>query len=76
MKFLKSNSSRWLKERIHMFAWQPGYAAFSVSHSKQQDVRTYVREQEAHHRKHDFEAEFVGLLRKNEIQFDERLWAS
>lgn len=72
--FLKANSSGWLKKRIRGFAWQPGYAAFTVSQSKRTEVRQYVRTQEQHHRRHAFEDEYVGLLRKNEIEFAERLW--
>lgn len=74
VKFLKSNSSRWLKTKSNPhFSWQAGYAAFSVSQSKRDAVLTYIRGQEEHHRHHEFEGEYVGLLKKNEIEFDERL---
>jgi REP element-mobilizing transposase RayT len=74
VKFLKANSSRWLRKANRGFAWQLGYAAFSVSQSKRQEVLTYIREQEEHHRRHRFEDEYIGLLKKNEIEFEERIW--
>ena len=52
------------------FAWQKGYAAFSVSASNIAAVERYVRSQEQHHRKMTFEDEFVGFLRKHGIAFD------
>ncbi len=75
VKFLKSNSSRWLKTNaVRSFAWQSGYGAFSVSQSKRQEILVYIRGQEDHHRRHRFEDEYIGLLKKNEIAFEESLW--
>ena len=73
---LKSNSSRWIRSRFGShFAWQSGYAAFSVSKSVQEAVTTYIENQEQHHKRVDFESEYVSLLKKNEIKFDnDRLW--
>ena len=67
---IKSNSSRWANEEGHSFAWQDGYAAFSVSASNVAAVVRYIENQEAHHRKIGFEAEFVALLRKHGVEFD------
>jgi REP element-mobilizing transposase RayT len=67
---LKANSSRWMKERVHDFAWQSGFGAFSVSASQIPVVKAYIRDQEMHHRKRSFEDEFVTLLRKSGIAFD------
>lgn len=76
VKFLKSNSSRWLKNKTDAhFAWQAGYAAFSVSQSQRDKVLNFIRGQESHHRHHEFEDEYIGLLKKNEIDFDDRLWS-
>jgi REP element-mobilizing transposase RayT len=63
---LKANSSRWASEEGHKFAWQQGYAAFSVSASVIPVVIRYIRNQE----KMDFDAEFVALLKKHGIEFD------
>jgi len=67
MKKLKGGSSKWIGEQ---FAWQQGYGAFSVAPSQLGVVREYIRNQEAHHRKRDFEAEFLALLRACGVDYD------
>lgn len=76
MRFVKANSSKWATKRFDKsFAWQTGYGAFSVSRSGVPNVIKYIEEQETHHRKFDFRKEFLALLRKYEVEFDERyLW--
>jgi REP-associated tyrosine transposase len=67
---IKSNSSRWAHARGHKFVWQEGYAAFSVSASLVPAVARYIQNQEAHHRKMGFDAEFLALLKKHGVAFD------
>ena len=69
---LKGNSSRWLNQHGSRFAWQEGYAAFSVSASNKQAVMDYIAEQPRHHQKRSFEQEFTAMLRKSEIDYDPR----
>src|SRR5271165_1531274 len=69
---LKGNSSRWLNQRGSRFAWQEGYAAFSVSASNKRAVTEYIAEQPRHHQKRSFEQELVAMLRKSEIDYDPR----
>jgi len=67
MRIIKSNSSKWMNETFRTaqrFAWQEGYAAFSVSQSQVPRLLAYIRGQEKHHRKVDFHAELIALLRK------------
>jgi len=75
---VKSNSSRWVHQtyrQARAFAWQEGYGAFSVSKSDEKRVSKYVQNQENHHRKRTFKEEFLLLLEKHEIEYDERyLW--
>ena len=66
---LKGSSSRWMGDG---FSWQKGYGAFSVSPSQIEAVKEYIQNQEEHHRKRDFEQEFVALLRNCGIEYDER----
>ena len=78
LRLIKANSSKWANERTDLtsvFAWQAGYGAFSVSESRLPTVRHYVQTQEEHHHKQTFQEEFVVLLKKHGIEYDERyLW--
>ena len=69
---LKANSSRWMGEQGIEFEWQKGYGAFSVSPSMLPTVKAYVENQEEHHRARSFEDEFLTLLRKSGVRFEER----
>ena len=69
----KSNSSRWIHEKIprmKIFSWQEGYGAFSVSRSNEEAVANYIRQQKSHHRRRDFKLEFLELLARHNIDYD------
>ena len=67
---IKSNSSKWINEQGQRFAWQEGYAAFSVSASLVPHVARYINTQVAHHKRMTFETEFVALLKKHGVKYD------
>ena len=67
---IKSNSSKWMNELGYRFTWQKGYAAFSVSASNVAAVVRYIEEQERHHRKMNFDEEFLTMLKKHGVEFD------
>lgn len=72
---VKANSSRWVNERrfvLGKFYWQEGFRAFSYSRSQLDDVIRYVNDQEARHKKTSFKEEYIGLLERFEVAFDER----
>ncbi len=75
---IKRNSSRWIKTKgIHYqgFAWQGGYAGYSVSQSKVEVVRRYIENQKIHHKTQSFREEYIQFLNENEIDFNEDyLW--
>ena len=75
---LKRASSLWIKQRDHSpkdFAWQGGYGAFSVGQGEVEVVRTYISNQEGHHRKQTFRDEYRAFLDKYGIAYDEKyLW--
>jgi putative transposase len=77
-RLIKTNSSRWVHEgwpEYHLFAWQTGYGAFTVSESGVAAVRAYISKQQEHHRVRSFQEEFLVFLKKNGISVDERyLW--
>lgn len=78
LRVVKTNSSRWVHEHFPVqkqFAWQAGYAAFSVSGSRAAEVTAYISAQQEHHRRVSFQEEFLTFLRKSGIAYDARdLW--
>ena len=71
VQLLKGSSSKWMNENgAGDFAWQEGYGAFSVSASHTQSVIEYIRNQEQHHAKRNFDGEFLELLRLYGISYD------
>ena len=75
MKDVKADSSKWINERRFVqgkFSWQEGYGAFSYSKSHVNKVIDYIRNQEEHHRKKTFIEEYMELLEKFGVDFDER----
>jgi REP-associated tyrosine transposase len=74
-QWLKGDSSKWIHEefpQLSKFAWQDGYGAFTVSKSHLPDIIRYIQSQREHHRKRTFQEEYLELLRKHEIEYDER----
>ena len=75
LRFLKSNSSGWVHDKWpdrKSFAWQLGYAAFSVSKSNVPEVLIYISNQQAHHKRLNFKEEFIDFLIRHAIEYDER----
>jgi REP element-mobilizing transposase RayT len=63
------NSKKWIKGR---FSWQEGYGVFSYSQSHIDRVIKYILNQEKHHQKRSFRNEYLELLKKFEITFEEK----
>ena len=78
VRHAKTYSCRMIRGRFDRgFQWQSSYTALSVSESQRQRVYEYITNQEEHHKRVDFDCEYVSLLKRNEIRFDlERLWKS
>ena len=78
MQLIKGGSSKWVHETFpehHLFGWQVKYGAFSVSVSRLESTIEYIRKQAQHHQKMSFQEEFIALLKKHRIAYDERfLW--
>ena len=72
LRELKKASSAWVHEEIGLrgFAWQEGYAAFTVSATTREAVRHYIANQEEHHRTKSFREELVEMLNKAGIEYD------
>jgi REP element-mobilizing transposase RayT len=72
---IKNNSSNFINGKRFVqnkFSWQEGYGAFSYSHSHIQKVYNYIRDQENHHKKKTFREEYIDLMKKFEIEFNEK----
>lgn len=72
---IKNNSSNFINDRKFVkgkFSWQEGFGAFSYSHSHIQNVYNYIQNQEQHHKKRTFREEYIELLKKFEIEFNEK----
>ena len=63
------NNGKWTTGK---FSWQEGYGAFSYSHSHIGAVINYISNQEFHHQKRTFKQEYLQLLKKFEIPFEEK----
>jgi len=78
MEDIKKNSSRWIKTKgthYQNFAWQGGYAGFSVSQSKVDVVSRYIDNQKEHHKHQTFREEYIQFLKEYGIEYNEDyLW--
>ncbi len=71
IRLIKSNSSKWFHETHGKdFTWQTGYAAFTVSQSNEDEVRTYIQGQQEHHKRVTFRDEYLLFLKRHNIEFD------
>ena len=75
LRELKANASGWMHDvfpEVRDFSWQRGYGAFTVSQSNVNEVRNYIRRQKERHERISFRDEFIGFLKANGIEYDER----
>lgn len=74
LQLLKGNSPKWIHDtfpKFHSFEWQEGYGAFSVGISAVHATVRYICDQAEHHRKRSFREEFVAMLRRHGLDYDE-----
>jgi len=72
---IKSDSSTFINENKlskFKFHWQGGYGAFSYAHSQKDQVIKYVMNQEKHHEKKTFRQEYLELLNRFEVKYNEK----
>jgi len=75
MREIKSNSSKFINEQRftrRKFNWQEGFGAFSYSHSQLDTVIMYIQNQERHHAKKTFRQEYLSILKKFAIDYDDK----
>jgi len=71
---IKSSSSKWINQQHIIpgkFNWQDGYGAFTYSKSQINDVASYILNQPEHHKKRTFKEEYLSMLQKAEIDYDD-----
>ena len=71
---VKRCSTLWVHDELRFpgFAWQAGYAAFTVSPSARDSVIRYIENQEQHHQMRTFRDELVEFLDKAGVEYDPR----
>jgi REP element-mobilizing transposase RayT len=75
VKTLKTSSSKWIKHKqpdLKAFAWQRGYGVFSVGPTDKETLVEYIENQDMHHKKRNFQDEYLAFLKKYNIEYDER----
>ncbi len=76
IQIIKGSSSKWMNDAFYdenrIFRWQGGYGAFSVSESMLPKVIKYINNQKEHHKHKSFKEEYVALLKKHNIDYDEQ----
>lgn len=71
---VKSGSSKWINQRkliVGRFSWQKGFGAFTYSKSQTDRVVKYILNQPEHHKKQSFKDEYLSLLKKFEIDYNQ-----
>jgi putative transposase len=72
---IKSSSSGFINKRRWFpgkFQWQEGFGAFSYSHSQLTTVIRYIQNQEKHHARKTFREEYLEMLQRFQVSYDER----
>jgi putative transposase len=75
LRDIKANSSGFINEKRWVagrFKWQEGFGAFSCSRSQLDVVIRYIQNQQQHHARKTFRQEYLELLEKFGVSYDER----
>jgi putative transposase len=74
LREIKKASSVWVHDTIGVatFAWQDGYAAFTVSPPSRGAIKAYIANQEEHHRRQSFRDELIQMLERAGVAYDPR----
>lgn len=72
---LKKSTNSFVNEKKFTekpFTWQNGFGVFSCGYSQLDLVMNYIQNQKEYHQKHGFKEEYLGLLTKAAIDYDDR----
>jgi putative transposase len=70
MQYIKGLTSQWINNQNFLqvkFAWQGGYAAYSVSESQVEKVFHYIKNQKQHHKHQTFFKELQALAKLHNL---------
>jgi putative transposase len=76
IKYTKGSSSHSINEQsliAKKFAWQTGYAGYSVSESRLENDFQYIKNQKQHHQKKTFMQEYEELMKLHRINVTEHI---
>jgi REP element-mobilizing transposase RayT len=72
---VKAGSSKFINEKrwvMGRFSWQEGFGAFSYARSQLGAVIRYIQNQQKHHAKKSFRDEYLELLEKFGVEYDQK----
>ncbi|MCG9133637.1 IS200/IS605 family transposase [Candidatus Poribacteria bacterium] len=72
---IKANSSKFINQKrwvMGRFEWQVGFGAFSYSRSHLDALVKYIKNQEKHHIRKTFREEYLEILKRFNVDYDER----
>lgn len=75
LKDLKLAASKWIKAKrvlAHFSGWQEGYGAFTCSWKDRDRIAAYIQHQREHHEHKPFREEYIEMLQRAGIEFDEK----
>ncbi len=75
VKDIKVSSTKLINEKkwiVGKFYWQDGFASFTYSKSQIDRVSKYILNQPHHHKKQTFKEEYLLILKKLDIEYDEK----
>ena len=63
------NGKKWIRGK---FNWQEGFGAFSYGRSQLDSVVKYIENQETHHARRTFKEEYLSLLKRFKVDYEDR----
>ncbi len=75
MYHIKRSSSLWINDNrlcLGRFSWQEGFGSFSYGKSQIAILAEYIEKQKEHHKKRTFREEYLEMLKKFEVDYDEQ----
>jgi len=72
---IKANSSKFINQKrwvMGKFKWQVGFGAFSYSRSQLDALVKYIKNQEKHHMRKTFREEYLEILKRFNVNYDEK----